>query len=231
MAFLHRSFQPRAKVYLTTHIDGDEKRFSSVPAPFVFATTAFGRHTGADDAGRPHHPAPRRRIQSTMGNEVAPEVRRNAPGRPKGNDRTGERMVNQNTGRGLLLAAVALLFLFQAPRYTMGSLSEPGPGLFPVIVAGILLVIGIAIVVRSHFSEAVPLDFHVRNIALIAASLVGFTLVSEYVNMFAGVAVMVTMASLASDDFSMPRTAAIIVVLCLVAIAMKKGLGVQLPLY
>jgi hypothetical protein len=140
-------------------------------------------------------------------------------------------MVNQNTGRGLLLAAVALLFLFQAPRYTMGSLSEPGPGLFPVIVAGILLVIGIAIVVRSHFSEAVPLDFHVRNIALIAASLVGFTLVSEYVNMFAGVAVMVTMASLASDDFSMPRTAAIIVVLCLVAIAMKKGLGVQLPLY
>jgi hypothetical protein len=107
-------------------------------------------------------------------------------------------MVNQNTGRGLLLAAFALLFLFQAPGYTIGSLSQPGPGLFPVIVAGILLVIGIAIVVRSRFSEAVRLDFHIRNIVLIAASLVGFVLVSEYVNMFAGIAVMVTMASLAS---------------------------------
>jgi Tripartite tricarboxylate transporter TctB family len=138
-------------------------------------------------------------------------------------------VVNQNTGRGLLLAGVALLFLFQATRYTIGNLREPGPGLLPVIVAGILLVIGIAIVVRSHFSEAVPLDFHVRNIALIAASLVGFPLVSEYVNMLVGIAVRVTMASLASDDFSMPRTAAII--LCLVAVAMKKGLGVQLPLY
>jgi Tripartite tricarboxylate transporter TctB family len=140
-------------------------------------------------------------------------------------------VANQNTGRGLLLVAVALLFLFQAPRYAIGSFNEPGPGLFPVIVASILLVIGIAIVLRSHFSEAVPLDFRIRNIALIAASLVGFALVSEYVNMLVGIAVMVTMASLASDDFSIPRTAAIIVALCLVAVAMKKGLGVQLPLY
>jgi hypothetical protein len=140
-------------------------------------------------------------------------------------------MVNQNVGKGLLLATVALLFLFQAPGYSIGSLSRPGPGLFPVIVAGLLLVIGIAIVVRSRFTESVPLDFRIRNIALIAASLVGFVLVSEYVNMFVGIAVMVMMASLASDDFSIPRTAAIIVALCLVAVAMKNGLGVQLPLY
>ena len=144
---------------------------------------------------------------------------------------TGQRMINQNIGRGLLLAAVALIFLVQAPRYTIGSLSRPGPGLFPAIVASLLLIIGIAIVVRSHFIEPVPFEFRFRNIALIAAGLVGFALVSEYVNMVAGIAVMATMASLASEDFSIPRTAVIIVVLCLVAVAMKKGLGVQLPLY
>jgi hypothetical protein len=33
----------------------------------------------------------------------------------------------------------------------------------------------------------VPLDLRVRNIALIAASLLGFALVSEYVNMLAGI--------------------------------------------
>ena len=87
------------------------------------------------------------------------------------------------------------------------------------------------IVVRSRFIEAVPLDFRFRNIALVAASLVCFALVSEYVNMLAGIAVMATMASLASDDFSIPRTAAITGALCLVAFAMKKCLGVQLPLY
>jgi SNF family Na+-dependent transporter len=142
-----------------------------------------------------------------------------------------KRMVNQNTGRGLLLAAVAFFFLVQAPKLTIGSLSRPGPGLFPVMVASLLLLIAIVIVVRSRFIEAVPLDFRFRNIALIAASLVTFTLVSEFVNMLAGVAVMVTLASLASEDFSIPRTATIVVALCLIAFAMKRLLGVQLPLY
>jgi hypothetical protein len=140
-------------------------------------------------------------------------------------------MINQNSARGLLLAAVALLFLLQAPGYSVGHLNKPGPGLFPLIVAGLLLVVSLAILVRSRFVAAVPLDFHFRNIALVAASLVCFALVSEHVNMLAGIAVMVTMASLASDDFSIPRTAAITVAICLVAVAMKKGLGVQLPLY
>jgi hypothetical protein len=142
-----------------------------------------------------------------------------------------QRMVNQNTGRGLLLAAVAFFFLVQAPKLTIGSLSRPGPGLFPVMVASLLLLIAIVIVVRSRFIEAVPLDFRFRNIALIAASLVTFTLVSEFVNMLAGVAVMVTLASLASEDFSIPRTATIAGALCLIAFAMKRLLGVQLPLY
>ena len=140
-------------------------------------------------------------------------------------------MVNQNVGRGLLLAAVAFFFLVQAPKLTFGSLTRPGPGLFPVIVASLLLFIAIVIVVRSRFIEAVPLDFRFRSIALVAASLLCFALVSEYVNMFAGITVMATMVSLASDDFSIPRAATIAGVLCLVAFAMKRLLGVQLPLY
>jgi hypothetical protein len=143
----------------------------------------------------------------------------------------GKRVVNQNTGRGLLLAAVALFFLIQAPSLTIGNLMHPGPGLFPIIISGLLLTIGVVIVARSFFMDAVPFDFRFRNIALIAASLIGFALVTEYVNMLAGIAVLGTMASLASEDFSIQRTAVIIAALCLVAFAMKKGLGVQLPLY
>jgi len=140
-------------------------------------------------------------------------------------------VINQNIGKGVLLAAVSLFFLLQAPRLTLGNLTRPGPGLFPVMVASLLLLIAIVIVVRSRFLEAVPLDFRFRNIALVAASLLGFTLVSAYVNMLAGIALMVTMVSLASDDFSIPRTATIAGALCLIAFAMKKFLGVQLPLY
>jgi hypothetical protein len=140
-------------------------------------------------------------------------------------------MVNQNTGRGLLLVAVSLVFLVQAPNYTIGNLTRPGPGLFPVIVASILLFIGVVIVARSYFDEPVRFEFHFRNITLIAVSLVAFALVSQYVNMLAGIAVMTTIACYASEDFSIPRTSIIVVALCLIAYAMKSGLGVQLPLY
>jgi hypothetical protein len=131
----------------------------------------------------------------------------------------------------VLLAAVALFFLVQAPGLTLGSLSRPGPGLFPVLVASLLLLLALVMLARARFIEAVPLDFRFRNIALVAASLLAFALVSEYVNMLAGIAVMATMVSLASEDFSIPRAATIAGVLCLVAFAMKKLLGVQLPLY
>jgi len=140
-------------------------------------------------------------------------------------------MINQLTGRGLLLVAVALLFLLQAPSLTVGNLSRPGPGLFPVIISSILLLIGITIIGRSFLMERVPFEFHWKNLALIAGALVSFALVSEYVNMLAGIAVMATIACYASEDFSIPRTATIVVALCAIAWAMRRFLGVQLPLY
>jgi len=143
----------------------------------------------------------------------------------------GGEVINQNVGRGLLLAAVSLFFLVQAPALRIGSLSRPGPGLFPFMVASALLIIAIVMLVRSRFIEATPFEFRFRNIALVAASLLSFAVISEYVNMLAGIAVMATMVSLASDDFSIPRAATIAGVLCVIAFAMKRFLGVQLPLY
>ena len=140
-------------------------------------------------------------------------------------------MINQNVGRGLLLAAVSLFFLVQAPQLNIGGLSRPGPGLFPVIVACLLRFLAVVMLVRSRLIESVPLDFRFRNILLIAAALLSFALVSEFVNMLAGIVVMASIASFASPDFSIPRTATIAAALCAMAFAMKKLLGVQLPLY
>jgi hypothetical protein len=143
----------------------------------------------------------------------------------------GERVVNQNVGKGILLAAVSLFFLLQAPQLTIGNLSRPGPGLFPVMVASGLLFLAVVMLARSRLIEAVPFHFHFRNILLIAGALLSFALISEYVNMLAGIVVMATIACYASDDFSIPRTAVIAGALCLMAYGMKKFLGVQLPLY
>ncbi|WP_454624649.1 tripartite tricarboxylate transporter TctB family protein [Bradyrhizobium cenepequi] len=140
-------------------------------------------------------------------------------------------MINQNVGRGLLVIAIALLFLAQSESYAVGSFGRPGPGLFPILVASMLLLIGLAVLVRSRFIDSVPFEFHFRNIILIIVSLVSFGLVSQYVNMLAGLVALVVTSSLAGEDFSVPRAGTIIAILGLVAVAMKEGLGVQLPLY
>jgi hypothetical protein len=140
-------------------------------------------------------------------------------------------LLNRNTGRGVLLLLIALLFLIQAPRYAIGSFSSPGSGLFPLIVASLLFVMGAAIVFRSYFTQPVPVDVRFRSIALISTALVGFALLSEYVNMLLGIAFMTTVACRAGEDVSIRRTLVIGVTLCLIAFAMKWLLAVPLPLY
>ena len=140
-------------------------------------------------------------------------------------------MINQNVGKGLLLVAVSLFFLVQAPQLTIGSLNRPGPGLFPVMVASGLLFLSVVMLARSRLIEPAPFDFHFKNIGLIAGALLSFALISEFVNMLAGIVVMASIACYASEDFSIPRTATIAAALCVMAFAMKKLLGVQLPLF
>lgn len=140
-------------------------------------------------------------------------------------------MNDRNLARGIFLIAISLAFGLTAMRYPIGDFARAGPGLFPIMVSGLLLVIGIATVIRSRFSNPVPLDFRIRNIGLILGSLAGFALVSEWVNMTAGIVFMVFFASMAATTYSIARNIKIAIGLLLVALAFRNLLGLNLPLY
>jgi len=127
--------------------------------------------------------------------------------------------------------AISLAFGLQSLRYPIGGFSRAGPGLFPLMMSCLLLLIGVITVVRSHFVERVRLDFQVRNIAIILASLCGFALVSRFLNMTAGIAFMVFCASFAGSSYSVVRNLKIAAGLIAVAFAFQKLLGFNLPLY
>jgi hypothetical protein len=134
--------------------------------------------------------------------------------------------------RGLFLIAIALFFGLGSMRYPIGQLSRAGPGLFPLMVSCLLLLIGISTVVRSRFVERVPLEFNLKNIAIILASLCGFALISEHLNMIAGIVFMVYCASFAGTaSYSVLRNLKISAGLIVVALAFQKLLGFNLPLY
>ncbi len=140
-------------------------------------------------------------------------------------------MNDRNLVRGLFLVAIALLFGIGALRYPIGEFSRAGPGLFPLLVSGLLLVIGVITIVRSRFMAAVPLQFNPKNIALVLLSLAGFALISHYVNMIAGIVFMVFCASLAGTSYSVVRNLKISAGLVAIALMFQKLLGLNLPLY
>jgi hypothetical protein len=141
-------------------------------------------------------------------------------------------MKDRNLIRGLFLIAISLGFGLVSLRYPRGDFARAGPGLFPLIVSSLLLLIGVITVVRSRYVEHLPLTFNARNIGLILASLCGFAIVSEHVNMIAGVIFMVFLASVAgSAKYSVVRNLKIAAGLIAVALVFQKLLGFNLPLY
>jgi hypothetical protein len=140
-------------------------------------------------------------------------------------------MNDRNLARGLFLIAISLAFGLTAARYPIGDFARAGPGLFPVVVSCMLLLIGIATVVQSRFVPKVHLGLHVRNIAIILGSLCTFALVTLFVNMMVAIVAMVFIATLAGTTYSWKRNIKISIGLCLMALVFAKLLGMNLPLY
>jgi hypothetical protein len=141
-------------------------------------------------------------------------------------------MQNRNLVRGLFLLLISLAFGLEALRYPLGQVSRPGPGMFPLVVSSLLLLIALITIVRSRFIAHVPLEFNVKNIAIILASLCGFALISRHLNMIAGIVFMVFCASFAGTaSYSVVRNLKISAGLIAVAFAFQKLLGFNLPLY
>jgi hypothetical protein len=140
-------------------------------------------------------------------------------------------MNDRNLVRGLFLIAISLAFGLMSLRYPMGQFSRAGPGLFPLLVSCLLFLIGVFTVARSRFVERVPIDFNLKNISLILASLCGFAVISEYINMIVGIVFLVFCASFAGTSYSVMRNIKISIGLVAVAFAFQKLLGLNLPLY
>ena len=140
-------------------------------------------------------------------------------------------MNDRNLARGLFLVAISLAFGLTALRYPIGDFGRAGPGLFPIVVASMLCMIGVATIVRSRFVDKVKLDLHVKNIGIILGSLCAFAVITLLLNMTVAIIAMVFIATLAGTSYSWKRNVKISIGLCLMALVFAKLLGMNLPLY
>ncbi|MEY4751338.1 MAG: hypothetical protein RIQ60_3552 [Pseudomonadota bacterium] len=140
-------------------------------------------------------------------------------------------MNDRNLVRGLFLITIALIFGLSSLNYSIGQFSRAGPGLFPLMMSSLLLLIGVATVIRARFVQKVPLDFNLKNIAIIMGSLAGFALLSQHINMIVGITFMVFFSAIAGRTYVVVRNLKVAIGLIAVAFAFQKLLGLNLPLY
>jgi hypothetical protein len=140
-------------------------------------------------------------------------------------------MNDRNLIRGLFLMAIALAFGLQSLHYSIGQFSRAGPGLFPLMVSGLLLLIGLITVARSRYVEHVHMDFNFKNIAIILSSLAGFALLSQLLDMAVGITFLVFCSGFAASTYSVTRNIKVAAGLIGVAFAFQKLLGLNLPLF
>jgi hypothetical protein len=137
---------------------------------------------------------------------------------------------NLNLVRGLCLMAIALLFGTTSFKYNIGEFGKAGPGLFPLLMSCFVFLIGVVTVVRARFVERVPLRYDVKNIALVLLGLCGFALISEFLDMIAGILWLVFITGFANKEYSIVRNLKISAGLIVVGFLFRYLLGLQLPL-
>ncbi len=138
---------------------------------------------------------------------------------------------NRDFLRGVCLIGIALLFGVPALHYPIGDVARAGPGMFPLFVSSMLLLVGLATVVRSRFVERVPMAFSFKNMSLILGSLVVFAVVSRTLNMALGIILLVFCAAVAAPPYSVVRNLQIAAVLIAIAFAFQRLFGLELNLY
>ncbi|GAA0765230.1 tripartite tricarboxylate transporter TctB family protein [Ideonella azotifigens] len=141
-------------------------------------------------------------------------------------------MTDQNLARGVFLAAVSLAFGLGAyMHYPLGTFNRAGPGLFPLMVSSLLLVIALAMIVRSRFVAPIAMHFSVKNIGLLMVALCGFATLSKLLDMAVGITFMVFVAGFAATSYSFKRNCIISASLIAVAFGFQHLLGLNLPLF
>lgn len=134
---------------------------------------------------------------------------------------------------GVLFLALGTAALVLGWEYQPGTAFQMGPGYFPRLIGGALIVIGIITVIKAlrHHGEEIG-EVPWRAIAIVLGALVAFGLVVTRFGLAPASLVAVMIAGLAAPDRRLGQLAIAAVLLTVFAcIVFIKALGLTVPIY
>jgi uncharacterized membrane protein len=139
----------------------------------------------------------------------------------------------KDLGAGLIFIAIGVVFGLGSMGLEMGTALRMGPGYFPLVLAGLLVALGLAIVAQSFGHEAtghavVPW----RGLVLILSVPIVFGLTVRGLGLAPALALVVLISAFASRRMSVPLALALALGLTLFCILVFSfGLGLPLRLF
>jgi hypothetical protein len=139
---------------------------------------------------------------------------------------------NKDFWSGLMLIGAGAAALIIGLEYRLGSALRMGPGYFPSVLGGILILLGFIVLAKGLKSgDRIDGRWSLRALILLPMSLVLFGLLMEYAGFVPALLVLIVGSGAAGEDFKVGETLILAIVLTLCAVAVFIwGLGLPFPL-
>ena len=134
---------------------------------------------------------------------------------------------------GLMFCGFAVVGLLAARGYSLGAAGKMGPGYFPLLLGGVLALLGVVLIARSIVLDGEPLPrFHVLPLAVIAVAVCLFGALIEPFGLVVALAVLAMLSAWAGPQFRWLEAAALTAVLIVFSIGVfVYALGLSLSVW
>jgi hypothetical protein len=134
---------------------------------------------------------------------------------------------------GLMFCGFAVVGLLAARGYSLGAAGKMGPGYFPLLLGGVLALLGVVLIARSIVLDGEPLPrFHILPLAVIAVAVCLFGVLIEPFGLVIALAVLTMLSARAGPQFRWLEAAALTAVLIVFSIGVfVYALGLSLSVW
>ena len=140
---------------------------------------------------------------------------------------------NQDFWAGVMLIATGVAAVLIARDYAFGTALRMGPGYFPSILGGLLVLAGLYLVVKGLRSgEKIPGNWSPRALVVLPLSLVLFGVLMENAGFLPALAVLIFGSAAAGTEFRVLEVALLTVFLTVMCVLVFVwGIGLPYPLF